>query len=513
MTTAVSATAARRDGPGGRPGVCLRCGLLLLVSLWLAACAGDPPQALTPAGRPAKAVKSKPAPPAVPPEVSNALLPPLRIGPGREAPGARGQRFDVSAVKLPARQFFVSLVSGTPYEVVVHPGVTGTISLHMTHVTVRQVLRVVRDIYGYEYERDGDLLKVFPPRLHSRVFQVSYLDVKRTGASAMAVTPGGSGGGEAANSALSAASAGTVTTTTEADFWRDLKAALVNIVGDGSGRTVTVSPGVGLVIVHAYPAELRRVQRFLHAIQRVAHRTVMFEGKVLEVRLNDRSWSGIDWAALEAPAGNGAGAMAKSGRAARAGGAPGVFSLALSRHDFAPLIRSLGRQGRVRVLSSPRFSTLNNQKAVIKVGTDEFFVTHVSSPPQGITLTPFFSGIALAVTPQIDGEGDVMLHIHPAVSDVRDQTKTFTVADKEERLPLALSSIREADMVIRTGNGQVVMIGGLMQERRVPRERTVPVLGAIPLLGRLFRHTDEVETKSELIILLRPTVVGAPVRE
>jgi MSHA biogenesis protein MshL len=194
----------------------------------------------------------------------------------------------------------------------------------------------------------------------------------------------------------------------------------------------------------------------------------------------------------------------------------GVFSAALNLRDFAGFIELLESQGDVQVLSSPRISTLNNQKAVIKVGTDEFFVTGISSTtvtgttttttPE-VTLTPFFSGIALDVTPQIDESGRVTLHIHPTVSEVVDQTKLIKVANQDQSLPLALSSVRESDSVVSARSGQIVVIGGLMKNSTIKNNAGVPFLGRIPFLGALFRHTKETSRKSELVILLRPAVV------
>jgi len=171
----------------------------------------------------------------------------------------------------------------------------------------------------------------------------------------------------------------------------------------------------------------------------------------------------------------------------------------------------------VQVLSSPRISTMNNQKAVIKVGSDEFFVTRVSSnntttgtttttTPE-IELTPFFSGIALDVTPQIDAAGEVILHVRPAVSEVVDQTKTLTVFGQEQRLPLAFSSMRESDSIVRAKNGQIIVIGGLMQDVQRDNQAGLPVLGDLPGIGHMFRHTQKSRRKSELVILLKPVVV------
>ncbi len=195
----------------------------------------------------------------------------------------------------------------------------------------------------------------------------------------------------------------------------------------------------------------------------------------------------------------------------------GVFSLALNLGDFTSFIELLKTQGNVQVLSSPRVATMNNQKAVIKVGRDEFFVTDISTQTTfssnstntnpDITLTPFFSGIALDVTPQISGEGEVTLHIHPTVSEVVDQQKTVVIGNVTQQIPLALSTVRESDSIVRAKSGQVIVIGGLMQDRIDDVDAGAPGLSDIPYLGNLFKHKKKSSIKSELVILLKPIVV------
>jgi MSHA biogenesis protein MshL len=153
-------------------------------------------------------------------------------------------------------------------------------------------------------------------------------------------------------------------------------------------------------------------------------------------------------------------------------------------------------QGNTRVLSSPRVSTLNNQKAVIKSGSDQFFVTNVTSntvsstaasTSNSIELTSFFSGVALDVTPQIDDDGGVILHIHPTVSAVTSQNLTVTFAGQTDTLPLALSQIRESDSVVKARSGQIIVIGGLMTAQNSNTNYQTPVLGSIPVVGNLFK--------------------------
>ena len=194
-----------------------------------------------------------------------------------------------------------------------------------------------------------------------------------------------------------------------------------------------------------------------------------------------------------------------------------MFSVAINSGNFNTFIELLQLQGNVQVLSSPRIATLNNQKALIKVGTDEFFVTDVSNTTTvgtttntsnpSVELTPFFSGIALDVTPQISESGIVTLHIHPSVSQVVDQEKTIEIAGFTQTLPLALSTVRESDSIVRAQNGQVVVVGGLMLDSLDDDHAKPPLLGDIPGLGELFRHNRRRSLKSELVILLRPIVV------
>jgi len=125
-----------------------------------------------------------------------------------------------------------------------------------------------------------------------------------------------------------------------------------------------------------------------------------------------------------------------------------------------------------------------------------------------VELTPFFSGVALDVTPQIDEDGTVILHIHPTVSAVTDQVKSFTVSGVVNTLPLALSQIRESDSVVRARSGQVIVIGGLMTTQVVHQSYQTPFLGSIPVIGNLFKSRQDTSSKTELVILLKPIVVG-----
>jgi len=512
------------------------------------------------------------APVPQPPEaVQNALLPPVTVQAPNQTPPTQ-QRFNVSVNEVPARQFFMGLVQGTPYNMVVHPDVKGKISLDLKNVTVNEVMDTVRDVYGYEFRREGNLFEVLPARLRSRIFHVNYLNIRRTGTSETRVSSGGisegpsNNGNSNSNSANPTGTTNTmngsnpgdssqpqqlsgsaVTTQSNADFWSGLKTALTLLVGDKDGRSVVVDAQSGIIVVRAMPNELRDVADFLHATQNSVQRQVILEAKILEVDLNHGFQSGINWAALGQP-GTGKSILAgqvgggtllgSAGQSSIAGNTGnlnpldfsplngtatsafgGMFSLALNLNDFNAFIELLKTQGTVQVLSSPRVATVNNQKAVIKVGSDEYFVTNVSTNTSttsvaginqsvNVQLTPFFSGVALDVIPEISASGEVILHVHPSVSNVTEKNKKIAVStDTNLDIPLALSSIRETDTIIRAHSGQVVVIGGLMKNQVEDTVASTPVLGDLPVVGGLFRHTKRSNVKSELVILLRPIVV------
>lgn len=460
------------------------------------------------------------------------------------------RRFDVSANDVDARVFFPSLVQGTPLSVAVHPEVEGTISLSLKGVTLSEAIQVVEDIYGYEVSREGRVLRVFPAGMRTETFPLNYLYMERDGLSLTSVSSGrisdnnsnsntnnnnNSNNGNSSNNSgnnnsnngsnsnnNSDSSNGTfIRSRTKTDFWGDLKETLTAIIGDtGNGRQVVVTPQAGLVTIRAFPSELRQVRSFLNSAETHLQRQVILEAKILEVTLSDDFQQGIQWENVLGHVGNtninfGTTAGTVGNKVTSTLG--GVTSLSIKGSDFTTMINLLDTQGDVDVLSSPRVTASNNQKAVIKVGTDEYFVTDVSSTtvagttpvttPQ-VELTPFFSGIALDVTPQIDKDGNVLLHVHPSVIDVKEQTKNIKVSNESLELPLAQSEIRESDTVIRAASGDVVVIGGLMKSENVEVVSQVPLLGDIPLLGELFKNRSKQKKKTELIILLKPTVVG-----
>jgi MSHA biogenesis protein MshL len=357
----------------------------------------------------------------------------------------------------------------------------------------------------------------------------------------------GAGAGSSSSSASSSRA--------DVSFYSDTQTMERSHGADGcaDGRAVAVNETSGTILVRGMPKELRSIENLLRAMQINIERQVIIEAKIIDVELNSDAQQGINWAAFnrgvyrvsvggeatllpgtpsDAPGdvrpGTSLGSLLGTGLLGTATNTAfgAGLGMVLQFTNFAALINFLQTQGQVHVLSSPRIATLNNQKAVLKVGSEESFVTNASggqivagtggSAPTvtnpSITYQPFFSGISLDVTPQIDDKDKITLHVHAMVNSISTKQKLAVISSSgassgDVFLPFAVNSISEADSVVKTRDGQMIVIGGLMTESGTDDRSSVPGLGDIPIAGALFRKGQQKTVKRELVILLRPTVV------
>ena len=576
------------------------------------------------------------AAPALPPTISNSLLPPLRAGTPRASSRQLEQRFDLKVTDAPIGQVLLAVVQDTPYSILLSPktippasptvagqaappsaAVSDSLTVNLKDVTVFEALDAIREMYGYEYTVDGNRIYVQPPEMRTKLYQVNYILGQRRGVSDVQVIGGASAssssnggntsggvatsgtttsGGSTSGSSYASIQASALSTISKSDIWGEMEDAVrtvlgcqiarsvptnrtaggtggggntsgssanssradVSFVGDSQsgdrmrgvegcsgGRALTINQMSGTVVVRGLPKELRQVEELLRSMQINIERQVIIEAKIIDVELNSDSQQGINWSGFRQGRHRGSvganpnlidGTPANLGSVlpgtslgdllgtqllgvATANAFSGGLGVALQFSNFSALINFLESQGRVQVLSSPRIATLNNQKAVLKVGSEEPFVTNISGgssttsaagtvvTPPTLSYQPFFSGISLDVTPQIDENDNITLHVHSMVNSITEREKIALPAANATRVPFAVNSISETDSVVKTRDSQVVVIGGLMTETMSDDRSKVPGAGDVPVVGSLFGKSARQTVKRELVILLKPTVV------
>ena len=452
--------------------------------------------------------------------------------------------FNVSVHNIEAREFFMGLVMDSNENIVVHPEVSGTLSLELKNVTLTDVINVVKKVYGYDYEKTDMGYIIYPATLHTRTFKIDRLDLLREGRSNTNVTSGqntqqGSNNQQGynnnqgfnnpqMNNAIQGNSfsqqtnsnqsyqmpSSSIRTTSNTDFWKELGETLHTIIAVDPQASVTINQQSGIVVARAKTMQLHEIESFLNSTQNQIGRQVILEAKIVEVILDDSHKDGVNWKIL-----------AKEATLLTGFGTPNpaTFTAIFTKGDFTAMVKLLETQGKTNVLSSPKISTLNNQNAIIKVGRDEYFVTGIyanssnnistltgvnnTSPPTPI-MASFFSGIALNVTPQIDDNDNVTLYIHPSITRVENLDKTFTIYGQDYSIPTPLNTVRESDSIVKAQNGQVVVLGGLMQETATENKEGLTGLARIPYIGHLFRVDEGKSQKSELIILLKASIIN-----
>jgi len=479
------------------------------------------------------------------------------LAPQDEVLSVEEKRFDISARDVNAAVFFASLINDSAYSVAVHPEVQGNITLSLKQVTLAEALAVIEDMYGYGIKLKGRVYHIYPAGMRVASFSLDYLFMNRMGGSRTSVLAGhlstqngddnsnsdsdssNSGSSSTSNSSSSSADSqgnefsgefstngledGTeIVTVTSTNYWAYLETKIKKLLKNNAGRDVIVSPMSGMVTVRAYPNEIRDVREFLEKETDNLNRQVILEIQLIEVSLNDEYQQGISWNRVGDMVNNSNvlfNSVHKIADSVIQNTIGGGGALTIANGSFSAVLSLLETQGDINVLSKPRVTAMNNQKAVIKVGGDEYFVTDVSTTTvtgtattstPNVTLTPFFSGISVDVTPKINDDDSVLLHIHPAIIDIEEQIKTIsfgTSADSDLTIPVAKSDVRESDTVVKSQSGDVIVIGGLMKTIEKDIVSKTPLLGDIPWLGELFTNRQKLNLKTELVILVKPQVI------
>jgi len=548
-----------------RSGTTRSLALRTAIALSLLGCAGAPPTTA-----PRTAVRLEPLQSAAPDRAPEALpsLPSLSSG---GAIADRPHRIKLfSAVNQDVGVVVRELAEQFGLQYRIEPGVRGSVNTTLRNKTLTEALDAIIP-QGVTYQIENGVLRVGPARISTRIFSMDYVALSRVGTASTIIqrrlgtgnssgagigagigggglAGGGSGGGLGGGAGGITGGADIISAISVADAWEEIRVTMEALIFDAGpasapaanqsasaplgmgsvgrpyqrvtpdGRRLIINPMAGMITVSAFPAQLEQVEISIRTFESSIQRQVLIEAKIVEVNL-DRSFEfGIDWNAV-ASAGT-AGISVRSSTAAARSANNVEFTLSGGPGSISMVLNALDTQGDVRVLSSPRVSALNNQRAVFDVTTGEIFFSQTQTPvpnPGGqvtfvsqVTPQQVNVGIVLDVLPQIGSDNTVTMNIRPVVTSVA-RTSTFQGADGTVFTAPVIDT-RESDTMARLRAGETIIIGGLMQTRREKVVSGVPGLRSIPLFGRLFTTTKDVERKAELVIFLTPTIIsGQPV--
>jgi MSHA type pilus biogenesis protein MshL len=496
--------------------------------------------------------------PLPPPRATNALVRPGGEAPDKAAPGtAAGEKrlYEFQADNIELKAALALFARANNLNIVPDQDATGVVTLNVRNLSLERMMQAMLEANDLSWTEEDGLIRV--RTVQSRDFTVDYLRLVRNGQGSSAVTlssssitsGGGSGGGSqggggqgggggaggGGGGAGGGGAAGGVGGQTGSqmnlkldnavEFWKELEEQLAKLLTARGKDTIAINRTAGIIQVTDRPSALKRVEDYLKQLSGSVSRQVDIEAKLYDVTLGDQFQFGINWARVATVGGGQFGALASPlgtpldlttvTPAASPGGGfdakQSSITMLFSNRTSAAVLEALQEQGEVNVISQPRLRAMNNQTAIMKVGTDRPFFTQqtqttasaaAQTTQSGDLVSIITIGTVLAVTPQIGGDGWITLDITPAITSFVEERKS----------PSGLSSapvldIKQSSTIVRLRDGETIVMGGLIQNSSAKSVRKVPLLGDIPWLGKLFQGRIEAKQKKELVIFLTPTLV------
>lgn len=317
-------------------------------------------------------------------------------------------------------------------------------------------------------------------------------------------------------------------------LWDSIEKAIAIMVGAAGGDARTpaaaatggsqmkpnfsINRMTGTIVVTATKKDIERVENYLRELNKILNRQVIIEARIVEVQLSEGLKYGIDWTAFNI---NNLGQVTfGTSKFSNVVGELPHFQVGISRWDFSGLLKALQTQGEVRVLSNPRVNIMNGQTALLSAGRNVSFISRVETTTTATTGTAptttftvqtssVLSGIIIGLVPKINENSEIFLTVTPIVSDLvslNDRT-IGKVGENTIQISLPTIDLRELSTTVKLKDNQMVIIGGLIQNRDKLQDNQVPFLGNVPLLGHLFKSRDNVNEKTELVIMLKPRIV------
>jgi len=332
----------------------------------------------------------------------------------------------------------------------------------------------------------------------------------------------GASGNSGANNDLT-----TVTSSSNFTFWEQLQSQLQQILlvdeeYDATLHKIMVNRDAAVLNVTGNKRQTEAIKHYLDKLESRMHSQVMLEAHLIELTYNDYSSIGVNWSKFELSLnGSYSNYVNSANNLTPLGASNPVYSFGMNFNP-AGLISFLKTYGDVEVLSNPKILTLSNQPSVINVGQQLSYLYQNGSIASANTQTTatttntlgsVFIGLTLNILPEVTEDGYIIMRINPVTSelvnssDLNPSTQSAQTSTTSVRTLPPDTRVKQMSSIVKVKDGQKVLIGGLIEKKTSKNDNKVPLLGDIPLLGRLFNNTTDVTRKSELFILITPTLI------
>jgi MSHA biogenesis protein MshL len=465
-----------------------------------------------------------------PVEILSPVMPQIEKAKKIEIEGPK-ELFSFSLRDADIKDILRAISKQTNYNVVVEPDVKGGCTVDLKNVTLRKALEYILDPLDYTFKIEDHTIYVSKPKIETRIFSLNYIALIKTGKSTLKGTTGtertgGSGTTGGTNSGGSSLSSTAIElkSETDSDFWKNIEENIKNLLSK-EGK-YAINKQASTIVIVDYPKNTKSVAAFIEAVEGSTQRQVMIEAKIIEVELTEESQQGINWALMQGKWGNLSLSVEQAlvttqtqyfnipKIATLPNAPPQYFRFGIGSGKFDSFIDLLKTQGKITIVSSPRIATLNNQRAVIKVATEDVYFESNTTQTSGVGtqtgLTPRFItiGLMLDVIPQIDSNGNIVMNIHPVLTEkVKEVPMPVSVGTSNINLSVPVLAVREVDTLVKIKEGESVVIGGLISDTKLIKDTGVSGLMDVPIIGNLFKQKEVQKARTELVIFLIPKVV------
>jgi len=432
-------------------------------------------------------------------------------------PVDRGPRLTLAVKDRDLKTILMAIGKKIDQNIIVDPGINEKVTVDLKNVTLTEALDSLLLPVRLKYEIEDGFIRISPLEMESRIFQMNYIISRRQGRGHIATSL------KPADATFSS----NVWTSEENDLWSEIELGLKKIVSgpeslksdqvaslprgnfrNGNLAYFSINKQSGIIVVRDFSDNLNRVGAFLEAVEGSVQRQVLIQAKVIEVVLNKQYHRGIDWTEITGMLPPKSDAQEYTGVENNSGF---TFGMGTTRQET--LLAILSRQGDVSVLSSSRIVTLNNQRAVIKIGIEDTVFTAEAktdgSAGERFIAKPLTIGLVLDVLPQINVNGKIMMSINASLTEKIGERRS-----PDGKIVVPILKVREYNNVILSENGQTIVVGGLTKIHREVGYYPVPGLGHLPVIGKVFQIDELNEEKTEVVILLTTEIMtGMAIRD